>query len=134
MDNFEELFFDVRRHKPKKGQIMAKFSAVAAFGPGQEKKDVISLLKIDKAYQASQVMNGIHCARVPDCYRVCREMAEDLVSGLSDEEVENKEYEYVLEAFYYTERENVPDTQHWSTIPVIKYDPENESFKVNIEM
>lgn len=133
--NFNDYFFDVRRNKPEQGQIMAKFSAVAVFGPGQPKKDIIQLLKIDKAYQATQVMNRIHCARVPDCYRICREIAEDLLSGMSEKEVEEKEYEFVLEACYYTQREYVPkDDPHWETLQVLKYDPESGDINVRIEI
>lgn len=134
-ENFNDYFFDVRRHKPKPGQIMAKFQAVAAFGPGQPKKDIIQLLKIDKAYQATQVMNRIHCARVPDCYRICREIAEDLISGMSEAEVENKEYEFVLEACYYTNRECVPKNDlHWETLQLLQYDPDSGDFNVRIEL
>lgn len=134
-ENFTDYFFDVRRHKPQEGQIMAKFSAVAAFGPGQPKKDIISLLKTDKVYQATQVMNKIHCARVPDCYRVCREIAEDLVDGMSEEEVEDKEYEFVLEACYYTNREYVPKNDpHWETLQVLQFNPESGDVTVKIEL
>ena len=30
-NNFEQYFFDVRRHKPQKGQIMVKYTAIAEF-------------------------------------------------------------------------------------------------------
>ncbi|CAE7860226.1 dnaE [Symbiodinium microadriaticum] len=125
-ENFAQYFFDVRRHKPEQGQIMAKFSAVALFGPGQPKKDMIQLMLMDKAYQAAAVMEKIHCARVPDCYRVPREIAEDLLSGMSVEEVENKDYEFVLEACYYTQKEYVPkDDPHWETLQLLQFDPDS---------
>jgi hypothetical protein len=98
--NFHKYFFDVRKHGPKSGQVMAKFTAVAVFGDGPEKRDVINLLKIDKAFQATMVLHKIHCARTPDCYRVCREICEDLISGMSDEEVEAKEYQFVIESMF----------------------------------
>lgn len=133
-ENFNEYFFDVRHHGPKAGQVLAKFTAVAVFGDGKEKWDIIRLLQIDKAYQAAQVMNKIHLAKLPDCYRVCREMCEDLLSGMSDEDVARKEYEYVLEAIYYTKREYVPkDDPHWETIQLLEYNPENNSFRVAID-
>lgn len=135
-ENFTEYFFDVRRHKPKAGQILAKFSAVAAFGPGQAKKDIIKLLLMDdKVHQAVQVMNRIHCAKFPDAYIVCREIAEDLLNGLTIREVENKEYEFVIEAFYYTNREYVPKNDpHWETIQVLDYDSDNKTFSSRIEI
>lgn len=132
--NFAEHFFDVRRFGPKPGQIMAKFSAVALFGDGPEKKHVIQLLKTDKVKQASMVMRKIHCAKEPDCYRLCREICEDLLAGMTEDEVAKKDYEFVLEAFYYTKRENVPkNDKHWETIQLIKFDAEANTFKVSIE-
>lgn len=133
--NFHEYFFDVRRNRPKEGQILAKFTAIAEFVDGPHKRDVIKLLKMDKAKQASAVMQKIHHAKEPDCYRVCREMCEDLVSGLTDEEVASKPYEFVLEAFYYTQREHIPkDDPHWSTIQLLEYDQESNGFKVQINL
>lgn len=131
--NFKEYFFDVRKFGPKEGQIMAKFSAVAIFGDGPEKRDVIKILKRDKAEAAVMVMRKIHCAREPDCYKICREICEDLVSGMSEDEVAKKEHEFVLESFYYTKKEYVPlDDPHWETIDVIKYDPETKTYKSDI--
>lgn len=133
--NFAEHFFDVRQHRPQPGQIMAKFTAVAIFGSGNEKRDIINLLKIDKAKQAAQVMNRIHLAKAPDCYRVLREMCEDLHRGMSEEEVEKKEYEFVLEAMYYTQKECVPKGDpHWETLQVLEFDEETNTFKARIEI
>ena len=133
--NFSDYFFDTRKHGPKKGQVLAKFRAFAVFEDGPHKHDIIQLLKIDKAKQAAAVMQKIHYARVPDCYRVCREICEDLASGMSDEDVAAKGYEYVLEAFYYVQREHVPkDNPHWDTIQLLGFDPETGVFNVKIEV
>lgn len=133
--NFHEYFFDARHHRPQNGQVMAKFTAIAIFGSGHEKQDIIKLLKMDKAHQASQVMQRIHLAKAPDCYRVLREMCEDLHSGMSDVEVENKEYEFTLEAIYYTKKEYVPKRDpHWETLQVLQFNPETNTFTSNIEL
>ena len=133
--NFDDYFFDVRKHRPQAGQIMAKFKAVAKFGDGPHKYDVLRLLKVDKAREAALVMRKIHFAREPDCYRVCREMCEDLANGMSDLEVAEKEYEFVLEAYYYTQREHVPKNDpHWETIQLLEYDPESGGFSVRVEL
>lgn len=133
--NFKDYFFDVRRFGPKKGQVMAKFSAVAIFGDGPEKRDLINVLKRDKAQAAAMVMRKIHCAREPDCYRVCREMCEDMLNGMTDEQVSKKEYEFVLEAFYYTKKEYVPKNDpNWEVIEVMRYDPETKSYSSTIEL
>ncbi len=134
-DNFHEHFFDVRQHRPKKGQIMAKYAAVAEFVSGREKRDIIHLLKMDKAHQAAQVMRKIHLAKEPDCYRVLRQMCEDLLNGLSEDEVDQKPYSFVLEAYFYTTRECVPeDDPHWETIRLLEYDEETKTFKSRIEL
>lgn len=132
--NFEQYFFDVRKNKPQEGQVMAKFTAIAAFGEGTGKQDVVNLLKKGRAEQASRVMQKLHWAKVPDCYKVCREISEDLVSGMSEQEVISKEYEYVLEAYYYTQREYVPkDDPRWDLIQLMRLD-EDGVFKVDIEL
>lgn len=134
--NFENYFFDVRRHRPKKGQIMAKFSAVVDFVEGQGKKDIIYLLKIGKVQQAVTVMQKIHGAMVPDCYRICREICEDLLT-LSEEEVEQKAYEYTMELLYYTYRELVPKNDvHWETIGLLNMETDVETghIKYKIEI
>ncbi len=133
--NFANYFFDVRRNKPKPGQVLARFCAVAVFGNGPEKKDVIKVLKMGKAQQAAEVMKKIHCAKEPDCYRVCREMSEDLVSGMTEEQVAAKDYEFMLEAFYYTQREYIPeDDPHWECLSLIQYDPETKTYKSEIHL
>ena len=134
-NNFSDYFFNVRDHKPEPGQIMAKFSAVAVFGEGPEKTDIINLLVQDKAPQAAAVMQRIHAARVPDNYRVCAEIAEDLLVGLTVEQVQKKEYEFVLEALYYTQREFVPKNDpHWETIQLLEYDQETGEYRARIDI
>ena len=134
-ENFDQYFLDVRRHRPEKGLVMAKYTAIAEFVDGQHKRDIINLLKMDKAVAASQVMRKIHCAREPDCYRVCREMCEDLLSGMSEEQVEQKAYEYVFQAFYYAKREHVPTNDpHWETVTCLKFDKETKTFRSDIEL
>ena len=133
--NFDQYFFDVRQHGPKKGQVMAKFTAMAIFGSGREKMDIIKLLKIDKAQQATQVMQRIHLAKPPDYYRILREMCEDLRNGMTDEEVDQKEYEFVLEAIFYTKKEYVPKRDpHWETLHVLDFDPDSKKFTSHIEL
>lgn len=133
--NFKNYFFDVRQHKPQPGQIMAKFAAAALFGDGPEKRDLIKVLRMGKAQAAASVMRKIHCAREPDCYRVCREMCEDMLAGMTDEEVAKKDYEFILEAYYYTKREYVPKNDpHWETIKIIEFDKETGTFKARIEL
>ncbi len=132
-ENFEEYFFDARRFAPKKGQVLAKFTAVAEFVGGRGKRDIMDLAKQDKIQQAVQVMKKIHGAKEPDCYRVVREIAEDLLR-LSHKEVENKPYEYIVEYLFYTQKELVPKNKHWETLNVIEYNHESGEYKSRIEL
>lgn len=134
-ENFEEYFFDVRKHRPKPGQIMAKFTAIAEFTGPQAKRDIMKLVTMDKAHAASQVMCKIHGAKPPDCYRVCREIAEDMLAGMDEEAVIAKPYEFVVEYFFYTQREYVPKNDpHWETIRLIEFDKETNTYKSRIEI
>jgi hypothetical protein len=119
--NFDKHFFDVRRHAPKRGQVIARFTAVADLVDGRLKRDLIDLLKnTEKALPATNVMRKLGCCTEADSYRVCIEMTKDLLSGMSDDEVAEKVYEYHLESFYYTDPSNVPtDDPHWSTITML---------------
>jgi hypothetical protein len=133
-NNFDEHFFDVRKHRPQKGQVLAKFTAIAEFIEGQGKKDVIDLLKKGKVLPAIQVMKKLHGSVEPDCYRICREMCEDLLM-MSEQDVENKPYEYKTEWLFYTKRENVPmDDLRWETIPLLNLESPTEDFKSVIEI
>lgn len=134
-DIFLEHFFDTRHHKAKPGQALAKFTAVAEFVAGKHKQDIIDLLKTDKAKQAAMVMRKIHLAREPDCYRLLAEMCEDLVWGMTEEEVEERPYKFVLEAYFYVKRDLVPKNDpHWELLPLIQYDKEKKEYTSKIEL
>lgn len=123
-ENFNEYFFDVRRHSPQKDQIIACYSAVAYFEEGPEKRQMIQLVKdTQKAEAASQVMRKLLFASEPDCWRVPREIAMDLLSGMSEAEVEKKSYKYIVQMYYYTKPHYVPeDDPHWTTISLLNLD------------
>jgi hypothetical protein len=134
--NFSEHFFDARKHRPKHGQVLAKFRANAEFIDGKGKQDIIYVLKIGKAQQAAEVMKKIHCAVEPDCYRVCREICEDLLC-MSEKEVEMKSYSYLMELLYYTLPDNVPQNDPmWETIRMTRVDKNTDTgnYKSVIEL
>jgi hypothetical protein len=123
--NFEEYFHDVRKCRPMQGYIMAKYSAVAELIDGEGKKDILYLLKLNQAHAASAVMRKMYGAIEPDCYRVCREIVEDLMV-MTEAEVLKKPYKFILEFFYYVKKEYVPkDDPHWQIIDLINFDDEN---------
>jgi len=121
--NFDKYFFDVRRSTPQRGQVMAKYTAIAEFVDGMMKKNIIELLHKNKAEAAVSVMRKLGCATEFDSIRVVREVCDDIVSGMSLEDVENKSYKYTLESFYYTKKEYLPlDDPHWSLINIRNMD------------
>ena len=130
-ENFNQYFFDARHNKPKKGQVLAKFKAVAEFIEGPHKRDVIQLLVMDKANEAVQVMERIHGCKPPWSYRVLIEMSNDLLTE-SFSFVEKHPYEMVIEHLYWTDKENVPISPNWETIDLISYDEETNEYRSEI--
>lgn len=124
-ENFHQYFKDCRNNRPQKGEIIAKFTAMADFIDGRMKKDIIDLLynKKDKVNSAVQVMRKLGCATEKDSIRICKEICKDLFNGISPSEVESKVYKYQMEVFYYTKKEYVPiDDPHWSVISIANLD------------
>lgn len=121
-DNFSEYFRDVRTSIPEKGEIIAQYTASAEFIDGNEKKQIVSLLTSteNKMEATAQVMRKLLFASELDSYRVPRKMAEDLLSGMTPEQVCEKPYKYTFEMFFYSKSEFVPkDDPHWSVISVL---------------
>lgn len=123
-ENFNDYFFDVRQHSPQKGQVIACFSATAYFEEGPEKRQMIQLVKdTKKAAAAGQVMRKLLFASEPDCWRVPREIAMDLLSGMNETEVEKKGYKYTVQMYYYTKPHYIPDNDpHWTAISLLNLD------------
>lgn len=116
-ENFNEYFFDSRKHKPKKGQVLARYRAAADFVDSYYKQDIINLLKMDKVQAVVQLMQRVHSATPKDAVRVPLEMAEDMASGMSDEEVMEKPYRMIIELTFWCDKENIPmDDPHWECI------------------
>ena len=76
--NFDQYFFDVRKNKPKKGQILAKYTAMATLERCNEKENLLDLLtKTDKVMPATQVMRKLLFACEEDSFKILKEMAKD---------------------------------------------------------
>jgi len=124
-ENFSQYFRDVRMSKFEKGDVMAKYTAIAEFVDGGEKRQIISLLTDteNKMEATVQVMRKLLFASELDAYKVPRLMAEDLLSGMSVDDCAEKPYKYTLEMFYYTRPELIPkDDPHWCSISIIPTD------------
>ena len=121
-DFFKEHFFDARIHKPKSGQVMAKFTAMADFIDGEDslKRDVIHyLLNIENGANTARVLLEKKAGfRYGDAISVLREMAIDLTQK-NAQEVLDKPYRFVCEMFFYTEKQYIPDSPHWEMITLI---------------
>lgn len=121
-ENFNNYFKDVRINSPEKGEVIAQYTAAAEFVDGPEKKQIISLLTCteNKMEATAQVMRKLLFASELDSYKIPRQMAEDLVSGMSVDEVALKPYKFTLEMFFYANPENIPKNDpHWSMISVL---------------
>jgi len=120
-ENFNEYFRDVRNNAPEKGDVIACYRAVAYFVDDAPKRNVIDLLRnTDKVLPAIQLMRKCFGAREADAYRVLREMTEDMLNGMSRDDIAEKEYKYTIEMCYYVRPEHIPqDDPHWSVISML---------------
>ena len=121
-NNFAEYFKDVRVGAMGPGEVIAQYRAAAELVDGNEKRQIISLLKNteNKMEATAQVMRKLLFASELDAYRIPRMMAEDMLSGMSEDEVAEKPYKYTLEMFFYAKPEHIPkEDPHWSSISVL---------------
>lgn len=120
--SLEPEFLDASNNSPKPGQILANYRAIAEFVGGEDKSLVIELLRTNPvgAEMAVQIMRGKIRATEGSAIACCRQMAEDLISGLTVEEVLEKPHKIQVEYGFYTNRENVPVDPHWSILPLVK--------------
>lgn len=121
-ENFNEYFFDTKKHEPKEGDVIAKFSATGEFLESREKTHIIDLLLKDgKILPAIQLMVKIHHAREESAIELLKNMIEDLMNGMTPEEVNKKPYKFYIEMFFYTKPEYIPtDDPHWKYIEIVK--------------
>lgn len=126
-NNFHEHFFDITKFKPQKGQVLARYTAMAEFVSGDVKDFVVSALLNNPmgAEMSSKVMKH-HCHATDECASaVPLQIAEDLKSGMSIDEVKSKPYKMQIEYFYWTAPDNIPtDDCHWEMITVSKSEME----------
>jgi hypothetical protein len=123
--NFEKYFRDCRISRPERGDVMARYSAIAEFVDGKMKQDIIHLLTNhdNKAIAATNVMRKLGCATESEAIRICKEVTEDLANGMTEKEVEEKAYRYKMEIFYYVKKEYVPENDpHWTIISITNLD------------
>src|ERR1700677_2554814 len=107
---FAANFKDIRLNKPSKNDILSCYRAVAYFIDGELKRNILNLLVKDKmgAESSKKMMRKLAGATEQDSVRVLMEMTDDLLSGRTLEEVAQKEYKMLVEYFFWTKKECVP--------------------------
>lgn len=102
---------------------------------GEDKVLILDLLKNNPvgAEMAVQIMKGKIRATEGTAITCCREMAQDLLNGLSTEQVLEKSHKIHVEYGFYTNRENVPLDPHWSVLPLVKVGVEGIEEVSNID-
>jgi hypothetical protein len=125
--NFSQYFFNIRDHKPQKGQVLARFRAVCELvseDQNDEKRFLIKLLQRPNSVQSAiSMMTKVFYADHESAYRVPTEIAQDLIAGMSEDEVAEKSHEYMGEFYYYVLPQYVPqDDPQWTIINIIGTD------------
>jgi len=121
----DEVFFPVETHRPRKGQVIACYTAMAELVDGEDKRAILDMLHRPGAsvLSAQKFMRKRCHATESDSTRVLKAMLRDLQSGTTFEEVAAKPYKFTVELFYYTEPQNIPeDDPHWIQITLLNSD------------
>lgn len=117
-ENFNEYFHDVRTNQPKRGQVMARYAAVAELVDGELKRDIIDMLCLHNQIESvMKILRKLAGATEQDAIKVPLEMSRDLLT-LTPEQVAAKPYPFVCEFFFYTKKEHIPVDPHWSCISI----------------
>jgi hypothetical protein len=120
--NFSEYFFDVRYNQPKKGQVMACYETMAEFMDSDMKREIIrQLLEFDNGGNSTvNIMQKAGNLSEKEAVRVIKEITEDLLHGMTIDEVARKPYIFPVRYFFYTEIQNIPtNDRHWSSIALV---------------
>lgn len=122
--NFKQYFRDVNSH-PEKGDVLAKYTAIAELVYGDLKQDIVKLLKTSDfgAKTSVQIMKKLGKTNEKEALRVVKELCKDLLGGMTDDEVLAKSYKYTFEMSFFTKKEYVPlDDLHWEVIKINNLD------------
>jgi hypothetical protein len=120
-ENFTEYFRDVRKSNPRPGEVMARFRIIGDLMNGVEKRMIVDQLinsKLGSDMAIKMLRNGLGCCD-KDSLTIAAQICNDLMSGMTKEEVLEKPYKMTIERFFYTERKNIPDSPHWDVIKIL---------------
>lgn len=119
--NFDKYFFETIKHKPKKGQVLARYTAMAELVDGDVKNAIINTILNSKigGDMAVQILKNTCHATDNYAESVAKDIANDLSGGMSVCDVKDKPYKLQIEYFYWTEIDNIPkDDVHWELISI----------------
>jgi hypothetical protein len=118
-NNFAEYFRDTRHNKPQHGDVMVFYKSMAELVGGDLKHQMIEALFHESigAQKAIQLFMKLGGASHKAAVLLVKEMNDDLISGMSKEDVFKKSYKFFLEMSFYTKKEYVPkDDPHWELV------------------
>lgn len=116
-------YLDARKNPPQPGTILARYRANGFLESGEEKDFVLNFL-INNPKGAEAAVNVLknRCSITErSAVDVCLEIANDILSNKSLEEIRNKSYPIKIEILLYMKKEDIPDDPHWSYIKMIDY-------------
>lgn len=131
----EEIFLDAKKNAPRPDDVMARFRAVADFVDGEDKTRVIDFIKFNPvgADMAVKTLKN-RCGALPiDAARVAMQIAEDLVSGVSEEKIKQKPYKMQVEMIFYCKKEDVPEDPHWDLLPTVRLDKKKTEVESKVQ-
>lgn len=118
--NFNQYFFDARFNEPQPGQVLACYQATAELGDGSLKRDIMNELSENKPLMATKIMQKIGGADEKESIRIVKEINNDLISGMAEDEVYDKRYPFRHQNYFYTYRGCVPKNDpHWSNTSLL---------------
>jgi hypothetical protein len=117
--NFEQYFRETSKNKPEPGDVLAFYKSMAELTEGDLKSQMINALFHEKigAQKAIQLFVKMGKVEHKQAVLVVKEMCQDLLNGISQDEVLKKSYKFFLQLSFYTKKEYVPtDNPHWEVI------------------
>ncbi len=123
--NFGQYFRELNKDIPQKGDVLSVYRAMAELLSGDIKKDIVNLLKTEMevgAKQAIQIAVKLCKTNEKEAIKLVKEICTDLHDGKSEDYIMDKPYQYMVEIFYFTKPEYVPNDKHWSFISIKNID------------
>ena len=131
-EEYPEDFRDAKRLRPLKGQVFARFKALAYLGDGPLKRMVLNFLRQENGAQAAiSVFSKDAHSSTTESVKLIKEILLDITSGKSEDEIAEKPYEFITDRIFWVYRDKVPvNDPRWETITPLEYGPLSKSESV----